>query len=237
MNSVNSLLRQAWAGTKILIVLTILTGVLYPASVWAVSRIPGLEHRAEGSPMTYHGTVVGSSLIGTNPIDPHADPSKPNQASYLAVGGVRVADDRYFHTRPSEQATDFSVSDRAQLGLGEIDPSSSGASNLSQDSGVLLAQIAARKALIARWNGVDQDHVPADAVTASGSGLDPQISVAYADLQATRVAAVTGLPVATVRTLIAANTVGRSLGVLGEPGVNVPALNLAVAKAGQAARG
>jgi K+-transporting ATPase ATPase C chain len=213
----NTLLRQTWAGTKVLIVLTVVTGILYPLSVWAVSRIPGLESRAEGSVVTYHGVAVGSSLIGMNPIDQNAatDPT----------------DDRYFHTRPSAQAADFSVSDKTKLGLGAIDPSSSGASNLSQDSDVLLAQIAARKAFIATREGVRDDQVPVDAVTASGSGLDPAISPAYAYLQAARVARVNGLTDAQVRQIVADTVVDRPLGVLGDPTVDVLALNLAVANA------
>ncbi len=209
--------RQLWAGTKLLVVLTVVTGILYPAAVWAASRVPGLDSRAEGSVVAYDGHAVGSELIGTNPIDPNAnnDPT----------------DDRYFHTRPSEQASDFSVSDRTKLGLGDIDPSSSGASNLAATSDVLYAQIQARRAFIAKREGVGPDRVPPDAVTASGSGVDPDISPGYAYLQAARVARVNHLPDATVRRLVAANVERPALGVLGDPVVNVLALNIAVARA------
>lgn len=210
----SGLLRQAWAGLKILLVLTVVTGVLYPLSVWAVSRVPGLEGRAEGSVVTRDGHPVGSSLIGVNPVDPNA--------------ARDITHDRYFHTRPSAQASDFSVSDKAKLGLADNDPSSSSASNLAQDSAVLLAQVAARRDLIARREGVALDRVPADAVTASASGLDPDISPDYAYLQAARVARVTGLPAERVRGLVA-DAVTRP--VLGPPTVNVLALNLAVADA------
>ncbi|HEX4725815.1 MAG TPA: potassium-transporting ATPase subunit C, partial [Pseudonocardiaceae bacterium] len=191
--------------------------------VWAVSRIPGLESRAEGSIVTYDGQPVGSSLIGTNPIDPNArnDPT----------------DDRYFHTRPSEQASDFSFTDKTKLGLGDIDPAASGASNKGQGDDVLYAQIAARKAFIAKREGVSPDQVPADAVTASGSGLDPDISPDYAYLQAARVARVNSLSDARVRQIVADTVKQRPLGVLGDPTVNVLALNLAVAKAVAAAHG
>src|ERR1700730_1152969 len=181
----SALVRQTCTGLKLLIVLTVLTGILYPLSVWAVSRVPGLESRAEGSVVTYHGQPVGSSLIGTNPIDPNAKKDPTN--------------DRYFHTRPSEQASDFSVTDKTKLGLGDIDPSSSGASNLSQDSDILFAQITGRKAFIAKREGVTPDQVLAHAVTATASGLDPDISPAYAYLQAARVARVNGLSDAQVR--------------------------------------
>jgi len=213
----SALLRQTWAGVKILLVLTVVTGILYPLSVWAVSRVPGLESRAEGSVVTYNGQPVGSSLIGTNPVDPNAKNDPTN--------------DRYFHTRPSEQASDFSASDKAKLGLGDIDPSSSGASNKGQDDDTLYAQIAARKALIAKREGVSPDQVPPDAVTASASGLDPAISVAYANLQVARVARVNHLSDAQVRQIVNDNTKQPPLGVLGDTTVNVMALNLAVAKA------
>lgn len=212
----STLLRQTWAGLKVLLVLTVITGILYPLGVWAVSRVPGLESRAEGSVVTYHGQPVGSSLIGTNPIDPNAkqDPT----------------DDRYFHTRPSEQAADFSFTDKTALGLGDINPASSGASNKGQDDDALYAQTAARKAFIARREGVSPDRVPADAVTASGSGLDPAISPDYAYLQVARVARVNHLTDAQVHQIVADNVESPPLGVLGDPTVNVLALNLAIAR-------
>lgn len=202
-----TVLRQTWAGLKLLIVLTVLTGVLYPLAVWAASRVPGLESRAEGSIVTYHGQPVGSGLIGTNPTG-----------------------DRFFHTRPSAQAADFSVTDKSKLGLGDINPDSSGASNKAQDDDTLYAQIAARKALIAKREGVRPDQVPADAVTASGSGLDPDISPDYAYLQVARVARENHLSDAQVRRIVTDHVEQPPLGVLGDPTVNVLALNLAVAQ-------
>jgi K+-transporting ATPase ATPase C chain len=213
----SGLLRQTWAGVKILIVLTVVTGIIYPFAVWGVSRVPGLQSRAEGSIVEYQGKPVGSSLIGINPIDPNAakDPT----------------DDRYFHTRPSAQASDASSVDKTKLGMASNDPSSSLASNESEDSDVLFAQIAARKDLIAKREGVSPAQVPADAVTESGSGLDPDITPDYADLQVARVARVNNLSDAQVQQIVSANTAGRALGVLGEPTVNVQALNMAVAEA------
>jgi potassium-transporting ATPase KdpC subunit len=146
----------------------------------------------------------GSALIGVDPVptDPNADP--------------------YFHTRPSASAKDA---------LGPGDPSTSGGSNQGGFSDKLLEQVQQRRAAIAAREGVDPAAVPADAVTASASGVDPDISPAYADLQVARVARVTGLPVDRVRTLVADATDGRSLGFLGEPTVDVTELNLAVAAA------
>ena len=211
---ISGLVKQSAAGLRLLLVLTVLTGLVYPLVVWGVGQIPGLSAQANGSIVYVDGKPVGSSLIGMNPQDPNAkkDPT----------------DDRYFHTRPSEQASDFSSTDKAKLGLGDIDPSSSGASNLSQDSDVLKAQIQARKAFIAKREGVSPDQVPADAVTASASGLDPAISPAYADLQIARVARVNGLSADQVTKIVQDNTSGRGAGFLGEPTVNVLALNLAV---------
>jgi K+-transporting ATPase ATPase C chain len=129
-------------------------------------------------------------------------------------------------------ATDYSSGDN--LGLGANDDSSSSASNLGENNPALVKQIAARKAFIAKREGVSPSQVPADAVTASGSGVDPDISPDYADLQIARVARVNGLTVAQVQQLVDQNTDGRAIGFLGEPVVNVQNLNLAVQKAVQA---
>jgi K+-transporting ATPase ATPase C chain len=213
----SGVLRQMWAGLRILIVLTVVTGIVYPLAVWAVSRVPGLEAKAEGSIVQYHGHAVGSSLIGVNPIDPNA---KHNPT-----------DDRYFHTRPSATAGDASSVDKSKLGLGPNDPSFSLGSNESQVSEVLAAQIAQRKAIIAQREGVSPSQVPPDAVTESFSGVDPDISPDYANLQVARVARVNHLSAATVGQIVRANTDGREIGILGDPTVNVQALNIAVAKA------
>ena len=193
-----TLRRQTATGLRVLIVLTVLCGVVYPLAIWAVSRLPGLSANAEGSLV---GGGAGSSLVGVDPVpaDPAADP--------------------YFHTRPSASSPDV---------LGPADTSTSGGSNKGGFDPELLDQVQQRRTLIAGREGVSPSAVPADAVTASGSGLDPDISPAYAALQVARVARVTGLPVPRVRALVAAATDGRMLGFLGEPTVNVTELNLAV---------
>jgi K+-transporting ATPase ATPase C chain len=193
------LTRQTAAGLRILVAFTLLCGVLYPAAVWAIAQIPGLAHQADGSVITAaDGTVVGSSLIGIDPVaaDPAADP--------------------WFHTRPS------AAPDGA-----------SGGSNKSTVNTDLRDTIITRRELIAQREGVDPALVPPDAVTASASGLDPEISPAYAQLQVARVAKVSGLPVDRVQALVAQASSGRVLGFLGEPTVNVTELNAAV----HAARG
>jgi len=209
----NSLAKQTLAGLRILVVLTILTGILYPLGVWAVSRIPGLQANAEGSAVTVNGQTVGSDLIGIDPVakDPSHDP--------------------YFHTRPSAVAKDLDGDGSADQ-LGPAAASVSGASNKGGFNTDLVATIKARKEIIARREGVSESRVPADAVTTSASGLDPDISPAYADLQIPRVARENGLSEAQVRRLVGENTDGRGLGFLGEQGVNVLKLNIAV----QAAR-
>ena len=198
------LFKQTVAGFKLLLVMTVLTGVLYPLGVWAVARFPGLSDNAEGSIITQNGQAVGSSLIGVDPVAKDA------------------AHDPFFHNRPSAGSKDP---------LGPGDPSTSGASNKGTANEDLLALIKQRQDLIAQREGVDAAKVPADAVTASGSGLDPQISPAYAELQVPRVARENGLTEDQVRALVADNTTGRGLGVLGDPAVNVLKLNLAVAAA------
>lgn len=200
----STLRRQTGTGLRLLIVFTVLCGIAYPLAVWGVSRIPGLSGHAEGSLITQGGAVVGSSLIGVDPVpaDPAADP--------------------YFHTRPSASAEGL---------LGPADTTTSGGSNKAGDSTELLDTVSQRRALIAEREGVAPEAVPTDAVTASGSGLDPDISPAYAALQVDRVARVTGLPADRVRDLVTQATDGRILGFLGEPTVNVTELNLAVAAA------
>jgi K+-transporting ATPase ATPase C chain len=124
----------------------------------------------------------------------------------------------YFHPRPS--AVDYNAM-------------STGGSNLGPNSRMLSTTISTSLAAVLKLEGpynpgLTAADVPVDAVTSSFSGVDPQISVAYADLQSARIAAVRGLPPATVSHLISQNTDGRFLGLFGEPGVNVLRLNLAL---------
>lgn len=202
-----SIVRQSGAALRVLLVMTVLLGIVYPLGIWAIARIPGLSGPAEGSVVhSADGTAVGSSLIGIDPVaaDPAADP--------------------YFHMRPSPTAED-------ELGLGPGDPSTSAGANLGGFDEGLLESIAGRQELIAAREGVDVSQVPVDAVSTSASGVDPAISPEYAELQVPRVARVTGLSEDEVRTLVADHTNGRVLGFLGEPNVNATELNLAVAAA------
>jgi K+-transporting ATPase ATPase C chain len=111
---------------------------------------------------------------------------------------------------------------------GDYDGLASGGSNAGPSDSDLLADIAKRRAAVARRDGVPATAVPADAVTASASGLDPDISPAYAAIQVARVARARGLAPQRVEALVAAHTRGRILGFLGEPRVNVLSLNVAL---------
>lgn len=130
--------------------------------------------------------------------------------------GQSFAGDRWFLPRPSAAGDGY-------------DPLASGASNLGPENPDLLATVQERRREVAAREGVPPDAVPADAVTASGSGLDPHVSPAYAELQVARVAGARDLDPADVRALVEDATEGRTLGVLGEVRVNVVEVNAALA--------
>lgn len=270
-----------------LLALTVITGVLYPAVITLAAQVPGLKHRADGSLDKVNGQVVGSSIIGQSFTDSDGNPLM-----------------QYFQSRPSAAGSGY-------------DPTASSASNLGPESIVdtlpdptvkddtgkqsLLTQVCARSLAIGTLEHVDgarpfctadgvgavlavfwsgpgyqgtvtrvvsinqacpaapflatyqgvkvecakfgddlstaqvvpirgdapsRPAVPADAVTASASGLDPDISPAYAKIQEARVAQARGISVAQVDTLVKKHTRGRDLGFLGEPRVDVLELNL-----------
>jgi potassium-transporting ATPase KdpC subunit len=120
---------------------------------------------------------------------------------------------QYFQPRPSASG---------------YDPLASGASNLGPDNQELVAEVQLRRSNVAEQNGLHRRTVAPDAVTASGSGLDPHVSPLYADQQAQRVADARGLSLPRVRSLVRQHTEGRALGFLGEPAVNVLTLNVAL---------
>ncbi|MEW5350968.1 potassium-transporting ATPase subunit C [Streptomyces sp. 16-176A] len=212
--SVTNTARLLGAGLRALLVLTLVTGVVYPLVVTGIAQalFPG---RANGSEIRADGKVVGSSLIG----QPYDLPLKKGQQS-------PEPDLRWFQGRPANGLGTNTVNTQYHLIL-------SGATNLAADSKVLLRQVEDAKAAVVRDNSVpghtvEPSEVPADAVTSSGSGLDPDISPAYAALQAPRVAARNHLPLARVEQLVRDHTTGRTLGFLGEPRVNVLELNVAL---------
>jgi potassium-transporting ATPase KdpC subunit len=300
--NISNLIRQHWAALRALLVLTVITGFVYPLVVWGLALIPGLHAKAEGSIVTVSGKPVGSKLIGQSFTDKDGNPLP-----------------QYFQSRPSAAGAGY-------------DPLASSASNLGPESVVdtpadptklapgadpstagfkpsLLTQVCSRSLAIGKLDNVDgsrpfctgggvgavlsvigprdssgnvihptqvvsvnepcsmsgtapttvfqqlyegvrvecaqygQDYsvgqivpirgaasgnpaVPADAVTSSGSGLDPNISPAYADLQVARVAHARGISAGQVRNAVSHNQHGRLLGFIGEPVVNVLQLNL-----------
>jgi K+-transporting ATPase ATPase C chain len=131
------------------------------------------------------------------------------------IGQSFVGNASYFQSRPSAAGDGY-------------DPLATSASNLGLDNPDLVKLVKQRRAAAARLDGVAPADVPADAVMASGSGLDPQISPAYADIQVARVARVRHLSAGQVQALVDRYTQGRTLGILGEPRVNVLRLNLAL---------
>jgi K+-transporting ATPase ATPase C chain len=286
MRTVVGYLRTASAGIRLLIVLRVLLGVAYPLAVTAIAQLPGLQSKADGSPLTADGRVVGSGLLGQNFTDAKGNPLP-----------------QYFQARPSAAGDGY-------------DPTATSASNLGPESIVdavpdpsikgdtgtpsLLTQVCSRSIAIGRRYAVDgrrpfctrsgvgavlavfysgpgyrgritrvvslnqtapatpflityrgarvqlarfgvdysrgqvvpirgnapsNPAVPADAVTASGSGLDPDISPAYARLQERSVANARGISVSRVAALVREYQSGRDLGFLGEPRVRVLELN------------
>ncbi|WP_435596920.1 potassium-transporting ATPase subunit C [Streptomyces anulatus] len=214
-NSVSSTARVLGAGLRALLVLTLVCGVLYPLAVTGVAQ--ALFHdKANGSEIKDSGgRVVGSSLIGQR----YDLPSKDGEES-------PAPDLKWFQPRPSNGLGSNSVNTQYSLIL-------SGATNRSGDNKELVQWVTAAKAAVVKDNStptykVNPADVPADAVTSSGSGLDPDISPAYAELQVHRVAEKNNLDVGKVEDLVADHTTGRLLGFMGEPRVNVLELNTAL---------
>jgi K+-transporting ATPase ATPase C chain len=188
-------LRQLGPALRVLIVMTVILGLIYPFAVWAVGQV-AFKDQANGSLIHRNGQVVGSRLIGQQFDGP-----------------------RWFHSRPSA------------TGDTPYDAMNSYGSNLGPTNPELVKLVKERKATVAKENGVPQSEVPPDAVTASSSGLDPHISPEYAAIQVNRVAKARGLSAEKVEQLIKDNTDNPSLGFLGNAGVNVVELNLALNQA------
>jgi K+-transporting ATPase ATPase C chain len=200
-SNVSTTARQYWAALRVLLVLTVVLGLLYPLLVTGIGQL-FFHDSANGSLVSSGGRVVGSSLLGQLFTDDKGDPLP-----------------QWFQPRPSAAGTGY-------------DPLASSASNLGPENPDLVKLIGERKTAAAALDGVAPSSVPPDAVTASGSGLDPDISPAYAYQQVDRVARARGLDPAQVHALVASHVSGRGLGFLGEPTVNVLELNMALARLG-----
>jgi K+-transporting ATPase ATPase C chain len=210
-------LRQLGAALRTLLLLTVILGLAYPLAITGFAQV-AFGNNANGSLLQRGGKTVGSSLIGqgfTLPVLKNGQPTKDASGNPIVA-----ADPKYFQSRPSAAGTGY-------------DPTSSGASNLGPENKTLIADINSRRTTTASLDGVNPAQVPPDALLASGSGLDPDISPAYAAEQIPRIARTRSLTQAQVQALVAQNTKGRTLGFLGEPRVNVLNLNLALDAAGR----
>ncbi len=286
-------LRHLFAAVRVLLVLTVITGIAYPLAITAIAQLPGLKHRADGSMIkAADGHVVGSSLIGQLFTDSNGNPiptyfqSRPSaagegydptatSASNLGPESVTDAlDDPATKDDESKQSLLTQVCSRSKAvgdlegvdgrrpyctagGVGAVlsvfyrDPGYAGpitkvvSVNEQCPAGPFLATYegiavqcatygddyaAGKQVLVPGPGNAAGNPVPPDAVTASGSGLDPGISPAYADLQVARVAKARGLDPTVVRRLVDDHVTHRALGFLGEPTVNVVELNLALDK-------
>ena len=193
--------RQTWTALRVLLVLTVLLGVVYPLAILGVGQAV-FPANANGQLVRVDGEVVGSAIIGQSFTDANGEPLP-----------------EWFQPRPSAAGDGY-------------DGAASSGSNYGPENETLIEAIADRQAAIAARDGVQIADIPAEAVTASSSGLDPHISPEYALLQVDRVAEARGLPVADVRALVERFIQGRDLGYLGEPTVNVLLLNVALAELG-----
>ncbi|MEU3481453.1 potassium-transporting ATPase subunit C [Streptomyces sp. NPDC033754] len=213
-NSAANTGRVLWAGLRALLVLTVVCGVLYPLAVTGIAQLafPG---KANGSEVKVDGKVVGSELIGQTYNLPLKDGEE-----------TAAPDLRWFQPRPSNGLGANSVNTQYSIIL-------SGATNRSGDNEDLIQWVKDAKAAVIKDNStadykVKPSDVPAEAVTSSGSGLDPHISPQYAKLQVHRIAERNNLTVPQVEKLVADHTDGRILGFIGEPRVNVLQLNIAL---------
>jgi K+-transporting ATPase ATPase C chain len=282
-------LSQHLAALRALLVLTVLTGILYPLAITAVARIPGLNDRANGSLIkTADGTTVGSRIIGQAFTDDKGKPlvqyfqSRPSAAGAgydpTATSASNLGPESVVDTLPDPAKKDDAgkpslltqVCTRSKA-VGDLEGVDGSRPFCTPDGvGAVLAvfhrdgltgpitrvvslnEACPAQPFVASYGGVtvecakfgeddskgivtpirgsapDKPTVPADAVTASGSGLDPHISPAYAKLQVARVAKSRGADPAAVGTLVDEHTDRGALGFIGEPTVNVLALNLAL---------
>jgi K+-transporting ATPase ATPase C chain len=204
MNRLPGWIRQHIAALRGLLVFTVICGVLYPVVMWGVAQV-AFHNRANGSLVSYNGRKVGSGLLCQE---------------FTGAKGNPLP--QYFQPRPSA-----AVNPAVKTDYG-CNPLFSAASNLGPTNPVLVQNIKQRQEQIAKFDHVKISQIPPDAVTASGSGLDPGISPQNAYMQVDRVAAARHTSPAAIRALVTDHIQGRTLGFLGEPQVNVLALNIAL---------
>jgi potassium-transporting ATPase KdpC subunit len=195
------MLREIRPAILVLLALTIITGLIYPLAMTAIAGVVFPE-QAQGSLVERDGKVVGSTLIGQE-----------------------FKDDKYFHGRPSATVTP-DPNDSTKTVPAPYNAANSSGSNLGPTSKALADRLKDDVEKLKAEN--PSQPVPVDLVTTSGSGLDPDISPEAAAFQVPRVAKARNVPEDRVRALVAQNTKGRLIGILGEPRVNVLALNMAL---------
>ncbi len=193
------MLRQIRPAIVMIIGLTLITGLAYPLGMTGLAQFI-FPHQANGSLIEKDGKVIGSEIIGQN-----------------------FADARYFHGRPSA-TTDTDPNDSTKTVPAPYNATNSGGSNAGPTSKTLIDRVTQDADKLKAEN--PSTPIPVDLVTASASGLDPDISPAAAFFQVPRVAQARGMPEAKVRELVNQSIEGRSLGILGERRVNVLKLNM-----------
>jgi potassium-transporting ATPase KdpC subunit len=218
MNRLPSVIRQHLAGLRLLLVFTVITGIIYPVVIWGIGQA-AFNHQANGSLVSYHGRVVGSSLLCQefvnakgNPLPQYFQP----RPSFAIVGwGLTTVKGKYVveATGPNNYG---------------CNPLYSSASNLGDNNPAEIQFVKQRQQEISKFDHVPVSKIPSDAVTASGSGLDPDITPANAAIQVDRVAGARHISPAQVQALVKQYTGGRDLGFLGAPTVNVLLLNRAL---------
>jgi potassium-transporting ATPase KdpC subunit len=204
VNRLPTWVRQHIVGLRVLLLFTVICGIVYPLVMVGIAQV-AFHKNADGSLASYHGRVVGSSLLCQEFVNAKGDPLP-----------------QYFQPRPS-----YAVNAEAKNDYG-CDAEYSAASNLGPTNPVLIQAIKQRQKQIEAFDHVKLSQIPANAVTASGSGLDPDISPQNAAIQVDRVAAARRVSPAAIRALVQQYTTGRTLGFLGEPVVNVLNLNIAL---------
>jgi len=195
------MLRQIRPAIMMIIVMTIITGLIYPLGMTGIAQLI-FPHQANGSLVEKDGNVIGSELIGQS-----------------------FTDDKYFHGRPSA-TTEPDPNDPSKTVATPYAADNSGGSNLGPTSQALIDRVKDDAEKLKAEN--PSTPIPVDLVTTSGSGLDPDITPAAAEFQVPRVAKARNLPEEKIRILVAEMTQDRTLGILGEKRVNVLKLNLAL---------
>lgn len=197
------MLKELRPALVLLVIMTVLTGVVYPLAVTGLAQI-AFPWQAQGSLIEKDGTVIGSALIGQSFTGP-----------------------AYFWSRPSA-TTGADPADPTKTVAAPYNAANSMGSNLAPTSKALVDGVAAAVETVKAAHPDQKGPVPVDLVTSSASGLDPDISPAAAGWQVKRIALARHVPVEEVQKLVTAHTQGRELGILGEPRVNVLKLNLAL---------